>query len=102
MKKALALNKRTRDREPFPCPHCGELVPANARACRICGASDDCGWGDDEDFGLDESEADFDYDEYIAREFPEHATSGSQAMTGRFWVTAIMILLVIGFLLSSI
>lgn len=43
-----------RRRETFPCPHCGEDVPAGAKACPHCGADDDTGWAEDADYaGLD-------------------------------------------------
>ena len=59
----------TRDK-PFDCPVCGEEVPANARACPECGACEKSGWSDDlgaTDLGV--GEEDFDYEDFVAKEF---------------------------------
>jgi len=61
----------------FICPHCGSELPADAHFCRQCGASDDSGWAcADEGVGYDElggyGEDDFDYEEFLSREFPQH------------------------------
>ena len=59
----------------FVCPHCGAEVSHKARACPECGADDETGWAEDADkwradiptgYGGDD---DFDYDEYVRREF---------------------------------
>jgi hypothetical protein len=42
------------------------------KRCRSCGASDDCGWEETEAqhaVGRYDSDDDFDYDDFIAREF---------------------------------
>ena len=31
----------------FPCPHCGEELADNARACRGCGSDAETGWSED-------------------------------------------------------
>ncbi len=28
------------------CPHCGEIIPDHARACRYCGSDAETGWAD--------------------------------------------------------
>jgi hypothetical protein len=33
-----------RPAETFPCPNCGEDVPAGARACPECGSDEETGW----------------------------------------------------------
>ena len=58
--------------DSFHCPHCGAEVSAGAAFCRACGASEDSGW-DGDAWTEDEDADDFDYDEYLAREFPETA-----------------------------
>ena len=64
---------------PFLSPHCGYALPANASRCRQCGASAEYGWdsvdGYVDDFEADSLEDDFDYDEFVAREFPERRGS---------------------------
>lgn len=36
-----------RRRASFPCPVCGERVPAGATACRECGSDERTGWSED-------------------------------------------------------
>lgn len=36
-----------RRRGSFPCPVCGERVPAGAAACRECGSDESTGWSED-------------------------------------------------------
>ena len=58
--------------DTFDCPHCGEELPLGMKRCRTCGASDDCGWEEAEAQYADgryDSDDDFDYDDFIAREF---------------------------------
>jgi hypothetical protein len=57
------------DPKTFPCPACGEDVPARAKACPHCGADEKSGWRDDETDGLDLPDEDFDYDKSVQEEF---------------------------------
>lgn len=87
--------------ENFDCPCCGAEVSARANFCRECGASDDSGWGDEaeEGFGTDD---DFDYEEFIEREF---ATTRSVSKTSRFrraFTVVIIVLVCISLALLSI
>jgi hypothetical protein len=55
---------------PDICPVCGAEVPPNARACPECGADEHTGWsgeGDAERLGLPDEN--FDYQEFVKREF---------------------------------
>ena len=36
-----------RRRGSFPCPVCGERVPAGAKVCRECGSDETTGWTED-------------------------------------------------------
>lgn len=63
-------------RRAFDCPHCGERVPAGARACPECGSDAGTGWSDDADawagdlptgYGDDEDD-DFDEQEFLREE----------------------------------
>ncbi|MEZ6091147.1 MAG: zinc ribbon domain-containing protein [Pirellulaceae bacterium] len=59
-----------------PCPHCGAMILETAIFCRHCGASDQSGWQPDtEGESLDDADEDFDYDEFVRREFPGEADS---------------------------
>lgn len=83
---------RPKLKPPAVCPVCGEDVPGGSLACPGCGADHNSGWRLDDDVhdGLDLPDADFDYDEYVEREFrskvkpPEIKTI--------WWVTAIILL----------
>lgn len=93
--------------DSFNCPNCGAEVPAGAEFCRHCGASHDSGWGED-DAGWGEDAAsgygpddDFDYDEFIAREFPEQATPQSKHR-GKRWAMAVVVAIVVTAFLASI
>ena len=50
---------------------CGTEVPPSARACPECGADDTTGWNEDRAVydGLDLPDDEFDYDEYLKKEF---------------------------------
>ncbi len=54
----------------FRCPSCGASISPNARSC-VCGAQrDGSGWIASETYdGLDLGEDDFDYDDFVRREF---------------------------------
>ena len=56
---------------PEICPVCGAEVPKTARACPECGADETTGWDEGRAVydGLDLPEAEFDYDDYLKREF---------------------------------
>ncbi|HPF13981.1 MAG: hypothetical protein H6830_08330 [Planctomycetes bacterium] len=56
-----------------PCPLCGEPVSVGALACRACGSDAQTGWSEDADEGLVDlgtSQDAFDYDAFLAKEFP--------------------------------
>lgn len=91
---------RRRHRRPtapaFDCECCGARLPGGSTFCRHCGASEESGWGErgevHEDLGtLDE---DFDYEEFVEREF------GSTAGPNVSWRGIVVILILLGFLLA--
>ena len=82
----------------YPCPHCGERVLTTARVCRSCGFSDEY----DESYGDYDTDGDdaFDYDDFVTREFPEHADPQSSASRKQAFVKAVILAIVASFLLT--
>ncbi len=97
----------------FLCRGCGAELPLSATFCRHCGASDESGWGeggegdDDEQDALDlpagyrEKDNDFDYDEFVADEFPEQSSDDDSPIQVSFRAVVI-VLVCIGLLASAI
>jgi hypothetical protein len=55
---------------PEICPNCGAEVPRNAKACPECGADEQTGWSEEaQGTGLDLPDENFDYDDFVEREF---------------------------------
>ena len=79
---------------------CGAEVHRNALACRECGADHNSGWREDAVTydGLDLPDEEFDYDEFVKREF------GGGGETPRiktvWWIT--WIILIVGLLVAVI
>lgn len=52
------------------CPHCGAELASNAKFCPECGSDEQTGWSEQAaSGGLDLPEAEFNYEEYVQREF---------------------------------
>ena len=74
-------------------------MPSGAPACRECGSDAETGWAEDADAWSAEiptgygPEEDFDYDEYLSREFPGHANSLSKQRIKK-WVTCLFVVIV--------
>ncbi len=85
--------KRRHPPAPSVCPVCGADVHPNALACRECGADHNSGWRKDADTydGLDLPDEEFDYDEFVRREFGGNAKP--VGMKTIWWVTAIILLM---------
>jgi ribosomal protein L40E len=71
----MTPRNRKRREDYFVCPHCGAEVPAKASACPECGSDESTGWADeagkwaaDIPTGYADDE-EFDYDDFIRREF---------------------------------
>ncbi|MEZ6129975.1 MAG: hypothetical protein R3C59_14930 [Planctomycetaceae bacterium] len=86
-----------REKITFPCPFCGEDVMAGAKVCRACGASDDCGWQESDEF--DTATDDFDYEEFVSREFPD-SDGEHRAASPPTWVRLVILAIIVSFLLS--
>lgn len=85
---------RPRANSPAVCPVCGEDVPRGSLACPGCGADHNSGWRVDADLhdGLDLPDAEFDYDEYVEREFGGRIKpAGIKTI---WWITAMVLLAV--------
>jgi hypothetical protein len=83
---------RSKLEAPQVCPVCGEDVPRGSLACPECGADHNSGWrpGADLHDGLDLPEEQFDYDEFVRREFGSGAKPAG--IRPIWWVTAIILL----------
>lgn len=87
-----------KDDGSFDCPHCGATIRADAKMCRGCGADASCGWNDDYEDGEYSPDDDFDYDSFIAREFPGEAPPN--AAKSQNWIRLVMLLVIISILLT--
>ncbi len=77
---------------PAICPVCGEDVPRRSLACPACGADHNSGWriDADADDALDLPDDDFNYKEFVRREFGSRAKpAGIKTI---WWITAIILL----------
>jgi uncharacterized membrane protein YvbJ len=78
---------------PEICPNCGAEVPRNAKACPECGSDEQTGWSEEAYAdSLDLPEQEFDYDDFVKREF------GGQSPVPRgvhwvWWVVGIVVVL---------
>ena len=77
--------------EWVPCPHCGADIPESATFCRHCGSSDSDGWRDEFDGGYEDSEDDFDYEQYVREHHSPSATSSTLSPVWRFVVIALVV-----------
>ena len=80
---------------PGDCPICGEYVPRGLVACPACGSCAKSGWRADAEYdGLDlpDDPADFDYDDFVAREFGGK-TKDRWAPGGLWWWAALAVLI---------
>ena len=88
----MAPRKKIRPEAPEICPVCGEDVPRGSLACPECGADHNSGWREDAESydGLDLPEENFDYDEFVRREFsPSIKPVGIKTI---WWITGIVLL----------
>ncbi|MCA9148975.1 MAG: hypothetical protein KDA92_06750 [Planctomycetales bacterium] len=86
----------------FNCPHCGAEVPVTAPSCRECGSDDETGWSEAADSygahgGYDDE---FDYDEFVSKEFPGYAHESTRDRLKTWGVRAILFLVCLAMLLQ--
>jgi hypothetical protein len=78
---------------PEICPVCGGDVPRGASACPECGADERSGWREDADEtgGLDLPDEEFNYDEFLEKEFGTGVKPGGIGWA--WWAAAVAALL---------
>ncbi|MGA0093797.1 MAG: zinc ribbon domain-containing protein [Chthoniobacterales bacterium] len=78
---------------PEICPVCGGGVPRGAAACPECGADERSGWREDADEtgGLDLPDGEFDYDEFVKKEFGTEVKP--EGIAWAWWAAAVAALL---------
>jgi hypothetical protein len=74
--------------KPDVCPHCGAIVPDDARACPECGSDEETGWSDRAQAQrLDLPDDEFDYDEFVKKELdPKSSAAPKVKPAGLGWV----------------
>ncbi len=81
---------------PETCPNCGADVPSNAKACPECGADERTGWSEEAGSGgLDLPEENFDYSDFVKREFGK----GKAVPRGIYWFWWLVAVFLIGALI---
>jgi hypothetical protein len=87
---------RKKPRTPDVCPVCSQDVPRGALACPECGADHNSGWREDAESydGLDLPESDFDYDEFVRKEFGSTSAFKPAGIKSIWCITAIVLLVV--------
>jgi len=78
---------------PETCPNCGADVPPRAKVCPECGSDEKTGWSEraaSDHLGLPDEE--FDYGEYVKREFGPKR-SGPLNARWYWWLVALGLLL---------
>lgn len=83
---------------PGNCPVCDEHVPHGLVSCPQCGSCSRSGWGDEIGYdGLDlpDDSADFNYDDYVSREFSGPEGKPKSDLTLWQWVGLILVVIMI-------
>jgi hypothetical protein len=71
---------------PDICPNCGAELPPNAKACRECGSDHHTGWSETARHdGLDLPDEEFDYEDFVQREFGQEKRSPVPRGLHWFW-----------------
>lgn len=83
---------------PGDCPICGEFVPRGLVSCPACGSCAKSGWSDDAAYdGIDLPDApeDFDYDDFVGREFGSGGRRRNGLPANFWWWVALALLAII-------
>jgi hypothetical protein len=77
---------------PAICPHCGEEIPPRAKACPQCGSDEETGWSEEaRSDGLGLPEENFNYDEFVQREFGDKSPK-PRGLNWFWWLVALLLL----------
>jgi hypothetical protein len=81
------------------CPNCGAEVPPGAKVCPHCGSDENTGWSEEaRHSSLDLPDENFDYDEFVKREFHEGKNSPvPRGIHWFWWIVAVGLL--VGFVI---
>ena len=88
---------------PEICPNCGAEVPPKAKACPGCGSDEETGWSEQaRTDSLDLPDENFDYGDFVKREFDGEETV-PRGIRRFWWVVAAFLLAAVAifFLLTS-
>lgn len=78
---------------PDNCPNCGADLPRNAKVCPECGSDEKTGWSDEAAAqGLDLPDENFEYDEFVKREFGQEKKIRPRGIPWVWWVSAVLVL----------
>jgi len=78
---------------PESCPNCGADVPRGAKVCPECGSDEQTGWSEEAHAsGLDLPDENFDYDNYVKREF-EGKSPVPSGIRWYWWLAALVVLI---------
>ncbi len=76
---------------PEICPNCGAEVPPQAKACPECGSDEKTGWSEEaETSGLDLPGEQFDYQDYVKREFGKGGPV-PRGIHPLWWIIAVLV-----------
>jgi uncharacterized membrane protein YvbJ len=79
-------------KKPQVCPNCGADVPSGAKVCPECGSDEETGWSEEAHAdGLDLPEENFDYDDFLKREFGGKKPV-PRGISWFWWVVALVVL----------
>ena len=87
------MKSKRRPESPEVCPHCGADVPRNALACPECGSDHETGWSEHARIGgLNLPDEEFNYDEFVKREFGPGQEVKPHGVRWLWWAVAVGLL----------
>jgi hypothetical protein len=77
---------------PRVCPNCSADVPPNARVCPACGSDEKTGWSEDAGCeGLDLPDENFDYADFVEREFGGKRAGPPRGISIWWWLVSLVV-----------